>query len=145
LIVPACLACLPIDRAAAAAAVSQSPIINYLQVTCLSCLPTCQLCCSCCQPKPNHLLQQLPCLCCSPTHQTVLLQLLLSAKAQLESVVAQRLEEAVAARDHAAVLRFVKLHKPLAAPEKGISRCDCQLGVTAVCLLSATAVAAAAA
>ncbi|KAF6250525.1 component of oligomeric golgi complex 4, partial [Scenedesmus sp. NREL 46B-D3] len=40
-------------------------------------------------------------------------QLLLSAKAQLESVVAQRLEEAVAARDHAAVLRFVRLHKPL--------------------------------
>jgi hypothetical protein len=51
------------------------------------------------------------------------LQLLLSAKAQLEAVVTQRLEEAVAARDHAAVLRFVRLHKPLAAPEKGISRC----------------------
>ncbi|WIA35384.1 hypothetical protein OEZ86_003832 [Tetradesmus obliquus] len=48
--------------------------------------------------------------------------LLLSAKAQLEAVVSQRLEEAVAARDHAAVLRFVRLHKPLAAPEKGVSR-----------------------
>jgi hypothetical protein len=58
--------------------------------------------------------------CC---RSSVVLQLLLSAKAQLESVVSQRLEEAVAARDHAAVLRFVRLHKPLAAPEKGVSRC----------------------
>lgn len=58
-------------------------------------------------------------LCCP---YLPLKQLLLSAKAQLEAVVAQRLDEAVAAHDHAAVLRFVKLHKPLAAPEKGISR-----------------------
>jgi hypothetical protein len=51
-----------------------------------------------------------------------MLQLLLSAKAQLESVVSQKLEEAVAARDHTAVLRFVQLHRPLAASDKGISR-----------------------
>lgn len=51
------------------------------------------------------------------------LQLLLSAKAQLESVVTQKLEEAVATRDHPAVLRFVQLHKPLAAPDQGVSRC----------------------
>lgn len=51
------------------------------------------------------------------------LQLLLSAKSQLEAVVGQRLEEAVSARDHTAVLRFVRLHKLLAAPDKGISRC----------------------
>jgi hypothetical protein len=49
-------------------------------------------------------------------------QLLLSAKQQLEAVVHEKLEEAVAARDHAAVLRFVLLHQPLAIPEKGISR-----------------------
>jgi hypothetical protein len=49
-------------------------------------------------------------------------QLLLSAKQQLESVVQQKLEEAVSARDHAAVLRFVLLHPPLAIPDKGISR-----------------------
>eukprot|EP00878_Enallax_costatus_P016453 GHUV01017258.1.p1 GENE.GHUV01017258.1~~GHUV01017258.1.p1 ORF type:complete len:570 (+),score=170.72 GHUV01017258.1:179-1888(+) len=49
-------------------------------------------------------------------------QLLLSAKAQLESVVAQRLDEAIAAHDHAGVLRFVKLYKPLAAPDKGVRR-----------------------
>ncbi|KAF8060573.1 COG4 [Scenedesmus sp. PABB004] len=49
-------------------------------------------------------------------------QLLLSAKAQLEGVVSQRLEDAVGARDHAAVLRFVLIHKPLAAPERGVSR-----------------------
>jgi hypothetical protein len=52
-----------------------------------------------------------------------LLQLLLSAKHQLETVVHQKLEEAVAARDHAAVLRFVLLHQPLAIPDQGISRC----------------------
>lgn len=50
-------------------------------------------------------------------------QLLLSAKQQLETVVHQKLEEAVAARDHAAVLRFVLLHQPLAVPDQGISRC----------------------
>lgn len=49
-------------------------------------------------------------------------QLLLSAKAQLESVVTQRLDEAIAAHDHAGVLRFVKLYKPLAAPDKGLRR-----------------------
>jgi hypothetical protein len=58
-----------------------------------------------------------------PVLHCAVLQLLLSAKAQLESVVTQRLEEAVAARDHAAVLHFVRLHKPLAAPDKGVSRC----------------------
>lgn len=50
-------------------------------------------------------------------------QLLLSAKQQLETVVHQKLEEAVAAREHAAVLRFVLLHQPLAVPDQGISRC----------------------
>lgn len=49
-------------------------------------------------------------------------QLLLSAKQQLENVVHQKLEEAVAAREHAAVLRFVLLHQPLAIPDQGISR-----------------------
>jgi hypothetical protein len=48
--------------------------------------------------------------CCPP-------KLLLGAKSQLEGVVAARLEEAVAARDHGAVMRFVKLHKPLGTPQ----------------------------
>lgn len=51
-----------------------------------------------------------------------MLQLLLSAKQQLETVVHQKLEEAVAAREHAAVLRYVLLHQPLAIPDQGISR-----------------------
>jgi hypothetical protein len=46
-------------------------------------------------------------------------QLLLGAKGQLEGVVAARLDAAVAARDHAAVMRFVKLHKPLGSPQVG--------------------------
>ncbi|KAI8468195.1 MAG: component of oligomeric golgi complex 4 [Monoraphidium minutum] len=49
-------------------------------------------------------------------------QLLLSAKAQLEGVVAARLEEAVTARDHAAVMRFIKLHKPLGNTQAGVAR-----------------------
>jgi len=44
-------------------------------------------------------------------------QLLLSAKGQLEGVVAARLDEAVAARDHAAAMRFIRLHKPLGSPQ----------------------------
>jgi hypothetical protein len=44
-------------------------------------------------------------------------QLLLGAKGQLEAVIAARLDDAVAARDHAAVMRFVKLHKPLGIPQ----------------------------
>lgn len=43
----------------------------------------------------------------------------MGAKAQLESVVTARLDEAVAARDHAAVMRFIKLHKPLGSPQVG--------------------------
>ncbi|GBF96968.1 hypothetical protein Rsub_09048 [Raphidocelis subcapitata] len=49
-------------------------------------------------------------------------QLLLAAKARLEAIVAARLEEAVAARDHAAVTRFVRLHRPLGNAQLGVSR-----------------------
>lgn len=68
---------------------------------------------------------QVTLLCCVhdiPFSCCPLPQLLLSAKQQLETVVQQKLEEAVAARDHPAVLRFVLLHQPLAIPDKGISR-----------------------
>lgn len=52
----------------------------------------------------------------------MLVQLLLGAKSKLESIVAQKLEEAVAARDHANVLRFIKLHEPLGTPDKGLAK-----------------------
>lgn len=54
-----------------------------------------------------------------PTPLPCASQLLLSAKQQLEGVVAARLEEAAGARDHAAVMRFVKLYKPLGNPQVG--------------------------
>jgi hypothetical protein len=49
-------------------------------------------------------------------------QLLLAAKVQLEQVVSHKLEEATAARDHAGVLRYVLLHRPLGLAAQGLSK-----------------------
>lgn len=76
--------------------------------------------CLCALTKTEcHVSRPVPCAVAMLSQQ-----LLLSAKQQLEAVVHDKLEEAVAARDHAAVLRFVLLHQPLAIPDKGISRCE---------------------
>ena len=49
-------------------------------------------------------------------------QMLLTAQSQLEDVVASKLKDAIKALDHTAVLRFVRLHKPLGCPQKGLSK-----------------------
>lgn len=84
------------------------------------------------QPKAlvqHHACKLLPATAAHTPCDCLLLpcrsQLLLNAKTQLEALVAEKLDTAIAARDHAAVLRFVALHKPLAAPDKGVRRCAC--------------------
>ncbi|XP_071736060.1 conserved oligomeric Golgi complex subunit 4-like [Rutidosis leptorrhynchoides] len=47
-------------------------------------------------------------------------EMLFSAKKQLESIVRRRLSTAVDQRDHATVLRFIKLYSPLALEEEGL-------------------------
>ncbi|XP_071738980.1 conserved oligomeric Golgi complex subunit 4-like [Rutidosis leptorrhynchoides] len=47
-------------------------------------------------------------------------EMLFSAKKQLESIVRRRLSAAVDQRDHATVLRFIKLYSPLALEEEGL-------------------------
>ena len=44
---------------------------------------------------------------------SLLVQVLLTAKSQLEQVVDKQLDDAVARRDAATVLRFARLYKPL--------------------------------
>ncbi len=46
----------------------------------------------------------------------------MSAKSRLEALAAQRIEEASAARDRAAVVRFCRLYRPLGSPQDGLTK-----------------------